>query len=340
MSDQFDSALIEWGERLFQRPLRQNRPKKSVSGIFNQVKQRQYSIGARANRVRQKIAATTKRVPEVMVKISGSGRGMNKIKAHLEYISRNGKVELENEVGETITGRDSVSDLENEWAFGQYGISSESQKREAFNIVLSMPPGTDREAVTRAARDFAKAEFSENHQYVFATHDDEKHPHVHLCVKALGIDGTRLNPRKQDLQHWRELFAEKMQEHGIEANATPRRARGIVRQNEKQSVVQMRRRDAKEMGSVKSRDIAPTPEQIARAKRATIDAYHGLAQALTSSSDPSDRKLVIGIVDFLKDMPLLSKSQGRTAEVDRSNDRSQAKTSKPTTIEPAKGPER
>ncbi|WP_343214831.1 relaxase/mobilization nuclease domain-containing protein, partial [Dyella sp. RRB7] len=77
--------------------------------------------------------------------------------------------------------------------------------KEAFNLVLSMPPGTNRAAVKDAARDFAQREFGSNHPYVFAEHTDEKHPHVHLCVKSLGYDGTRLNPRKAKLQRWREL---------------------------------------------------------------------------------------------------------------------------------------
>ncbi len=48
------------------------------------------------------------------------------------------------------------------------------------------------------------------------------HPHVHLTVKAAGLDGVRLNPRKADLQRWREGFAEALREHGIEATTTSR----------------------------------------------------------------------------------------------------------------------
>jgi len=49
-----------------------------------------------------------------------------------------------------------------------------------------------------------------------------RHPHVHLTVKTAGFDGTRLNPRKPDLQRWREGFAEALREHGIEATTTSR----------------------------------------------------------------------------------------------------------------------
>ncbi|GEM21533.1 hypothetical protein NONS58_29770 [Nitrosococcus oceani] len=37
------------------------------------------------------------------------------------------------------------------------------------------------------------AELFGNHQYVFAAHDDEKHLHVHLSIKAVDHDGIRLN---------------------------------------------------------------------------------------------------------------------------------------------------
>lgn len=49
-------------------------------------------------------------------------------------------------------------------------------------------------------------------------------------------DGKRINPRKADLQHWREVFAEKVREQGYEAEATPRRTRGITRKREKSAI--------------------------------------------------------------------------------------------------------
>ena len=70
-----------------------------------------------------------------------------------------------------------------------------------------MPAGTDAIAVKDSARAFAIETFGDNHDYVFVQHLDDKHPHVHLTVRSLGHDGKRLNPRKADLQAWRERFA-------------------------------------------------------------------------------------------------------------------------------------
>ncbi|KWF31053.1 hypothetical protein WL88_20090 [Burkholderia diffusa] len=54
------------------------------------------------------LKATTKKVPEVVVKISGGGRGMKAIRAHLDYISRNGEVVLENQDGDKLVGSDDI----------------------------------------------------------------------------------------------------------------------------------------------------------------------------------------------------------------------------------------
>ncbi len=101
--------------------------------------------------------------------------------------------------------------------------------RDAFHLVLSMPTRTDPLSVQRAARDPATREFAGFQYamvlYTFETDPDPNpspHPDVHLTVKASGLDGIRLNPRKADLQRWREGFAEALREHGIEATTTSR----------------------------------------------------------------------------------------------------------------------
>ena len=100
-----------------------------------------------------------------------------------------------------------------------------------MSIVLSMPVGTDPDRMKDAVRAFARAEFGETFPYVFAFHQDAKgeQPHIHLSVRALGVNGERLNPRKADLADWRERFALELRRLGIEATATPRIARPPVR---------------------------------------------------------------------------------------------------------------
>ncbi|HRD86172.1 MAG TPA: conjugal transfer protein TraS, partial [Rubrivivax sp.] len=57
-------------------------------------------------------------------------------------------------------------------------------------------------------------------------HDHQANPHVHISVRAESRHGKRLNPRKADLHRWRETFAEKLRDQGIEAEATRQATRG------------------------------------------------------------------------------------------------------------------
>jgi hypothetical protein len=70
-------------------------------------------------------------------------------------------------------------------------------------------------------------------------HKDNRpvHPHVHLVVKAEHeYGGRRLNPRKADLQRWRERFAEYMTELGVLSTATRRQDRGLAKTAKKTAI--------------------------------------------------------------------------------------------------------
>ena len=172
---------------------------------------------------------TAKRVarktPQVMVKITSTSKGMCQTKNHLDYISRHSQLELTDQDGRVITNRQGVKDLKDEWR--DYGVPEESTKRECFNIIFGMPDGTSLVGLKNAVAKFAEEEFA-GHKYVMALHEsstDEKtkNPHVHLCVVATDAEGRRLNPRKNDLRRWREDFAIKLREQGVDAVATTRR---------------------------------------------------------------------------------------------------------------------
>ena len=203
-------------------------------------------VKRKANNTR-KLRSTARRVAsnstEVMVKITGFGKGAGHVKAHLDYISRNGKVELENDRGEVLSGKEEVKAFFKDWEKDFGDSKRHKNQRDTMHMVLSMPETTDPESVRKAAREFAKATFGQNHEYVFALHTDEPHPHCHVTVKCLGFDGTRLNPRKADLQAWREGFADKLRDQGIDADATPRRARGVVRKPEPNVIRHIERGD-------------------------------------------------------------------------------------------------
>ena len=138
----------------------------------------------RAAAVRERIEATVvRRAPQVMVKVTGGGRGMKAIAAHFRYISKNGRLDIEDERGEKMRGKDTLPELADDWRFGGTLIDDIGDRREAFNIMLSMPRGTDPLSVMHAAREFAKIELAD-HKYVMVLHDHQANPHVHISVRA------------------------------------------------------------------------------------------------------------------------------------------------------------
>ena len=205
---------------------------------------------------------------EVLVKISGGGRDADGVQAHFEYIDRHGKLDIETDHGEVLHGKTAATEVINDWAL-DYGAvpgaphsrnkvgpdGKRRQPRQAFNIVLSMPAGTPPQKVLQAVKKFAREEFAHQHRYAMTLHAEEKekhgaHPHVHLVVKAEHeYEGSRLNPRKADLQRWRQRFAEYLTELGVAATATRREDRGFVKTNKKTPIYRASQRKPKNPAS-------------------------------------------------------------------------------------------
>jgi len=287
-----DGVLIQWGDRLFY-------PGNRIVNTKQQPKLGALAASQRAAAIRERIEATVvRRAPQVMVKVTGGGRGMKAIAAHFRYISKNGRLEIEDERGETLRGKDTLHDLADDWRFGGTLIEDVGDRREAFNIMLSMPRGTDPLTVQRAAREFAQGELAE-HKYVMVLHDHQANPHVHISVRAESKHGNRLNPRKADLHRWRETFAEKLRGHGIEAEATRQATRGRSRNYDP-----LWRIKAREDGRLRTSRPGTKSGPQARATRTdAVEAWMQVGRALAFSRDPTDRDLARSIAAFIKEIP-------------------------------------
>ena len=287
-----DGVLIQWGDRLFYPGNRvvKTKPQPKLSALASRQ---------RAAALRERIEATVvRRAPQVMVKVTGGGRGMKAIAAHFRYISKNGRLEIEDERGETMRGKDTLRELADDWRFGGSLIEDVSDRREAFNIMLSMPRGTDPLIVQRAAREFAQIELAD-HKYVMVLHDHQANPHVHISVRAESKHGRRLNPRKTDLHRWRETFAEKLRERGVEAEATRQATRGRTRNYDP-----LWRVKAKEDGRL--RTSLPTTKRGANTmatRSAAVGAWREIARALAASDDKLDRDLAQAVAKFVGEIP-------------------------------------
>jgi hypothetical protein len=186
------------------------------------------------------IQRTVGRTPEVMVKVSGGGRDIGGVEAHLRYIGRHGKLPIETDEGLAPQGRGAPKEITADWQLelcrSQYKPKpaqgqKDTRAKLVHNIVLSMPAGTPPEKVLAAARVFARENFALQYRYAMVLHTDQPHPHVHLVVKCEHEfePRKRLYIRKDTLRQWREQFAALMREQGVAANATPRQVRGQIR---------------------------------------------------------------------------------------------------------------
>jgi hypothetical protein len=301
-----DGMLSEWGARLFY-PI----PKGKGGGGGGKLPLLTTVAALTAvmspSEVRSRVRSTVSPgATQVMVKITGGGRGMKAIAAHFRYIGRQGKeevggkgktLEIEDERGEKIQGRDGLVQLADEWRVAGAYIDDDSPRREAFNIVFSMPVGTPPEPV-RAATAEAARELFEGHKYVFVMHEDQGAPHVHLSVRADRYDGVRLSPRKADLDRWREVFARNLQDRGVNAVSSRQPVRAANRNYRKL----WEERAAGRGQLIRQRPAQRTSARALVVRAEAIKAWEQIARALASSKDPADVLLAVEAVRYLADV--------------------------------------
>ncbi len=294
-----DATLVQWGDRLFY-------PR---SRIVNSAPLPRLDTRMRgqAAAIRARIVATVvRRAPQVMVKVTGGGRGMAAIAAHFRYISKNGRLEIEDDRGATHEGREAVTDLVDQWRYGGSQIGDVSHRREAFNVMLSMPNGTPAEMVRQAAREFAHAELG-GHRWVMVLREHQANPHVHLSVRAEAVNGDRLNPRKVDLHRWRETFAEKLRDLGIDAEATRQASRGETRLHE--GLWRIKAREAGRLRDDGNTERSGDRHKVSR--NGAMEAWLRILQALEASDASADRQLARSIREFAVSSPYMRQVANR-----------------------------
>src|ERR1700686_1997075 len=138
------------------------------------------------------LARTVRRVPEVMVKVSGGASAVAGAVAHLRYVDRQGELAIETDEGDAIQGKGSERRLATDWgletsaaenAKPYRGKPGRKASKLVHNVVFSMPQGTPPDKLLEAVRRFAREQFALQHRYPFGLHTDQKNPHVHLIVK-------------------------------------------------------------------------------------------------------------------------------------------------------------
>ena len=179
---------------------------------------------------------TARRAPEVMVRITGRQHGGGHVLANFAYISRLGhgddkELALYTSDGEIIRDGREMQELAQDWHEWEMGDETRRKGATSLSMILSMPSGTDPDRLKAAALNFAREEFA-NRSWVASLHVDRDHPHVHVTFARRDHDGRRFHPGRDDLFRYRQRFAQKLRDRGIEANATPVKARGVDAKHE------------------------------------------------------------------------------------------------------------
>jgi hypothetical protein len=199
------------------------------------------------------VARTARRVPEVMIKVSGGARSLQGVAAHFDYIGRQGVGEIETDMGDRLNERGFEKDLVLDWDLDLYAHRRHTDRAVAYgrrphklvhNLIFSMPKGTPSDKLAAAVRTLAVNRFALRHRYAMALHTHQENPHVHLVVKAVSEQGVRLNIRKATLRDWRQQFATCLRQQGIEANSTERAVRGETRTRKTDGIYRSQQRGA------------------------------------------------------------------------------------------------
>ena len=266
------------------------------------------------------VSRTVRRVPEVMIKVSGGARSLRGVQAHLDYIGREGESVVETDDGALLQEKGFEKALVKDWDLDldehrrhtQRGVAARRKPPKlVHNLVFSMPKGTAPDKVHAAVRNFATEKFALQHRYAMALHTDQGHPHVHVVVKAVSEQGERLNIRKATLREWRQDFAQYLRDLGVEANATERAVRGEVRLQKATGIHRAMLRGASTLWRERAHSVAralasgglrpePGRERLVATRRDVVRGWNAMAQLL---DDQGHRELAMVVRRFVERMP-------------------------------------
>ena len=285
---------------------------------------------SRSSNAKATLARTITKAPEAMVKVTGRQNGRSHVAANFTYIARIGwgedkELALLTSEGQTMTTLAEMNELAGQWHAWELQDDARRKGATSLSFILSMPEGTDADRLHAAARSFAEDEM-EGRRWVMGLHTDRDHPHVHLTVARRDLDGRRFHPGKEDLFRYRLKFAEKLRAHGIEANATPRKARGLTRKALHTPIVQMSKRGEDSRYAKRLQREAAVAARVGNAstpfdaeiRQQRIDVLEGYLQAgkeLLASTDPNDRQLAAGLGGYTQKLPLIQTRAAQGLEI-------------------------
>lgn len=288
------------------------------------------SHGARSAAAVAKLSSLTRRAPEVLVKVSGRQNGAGHVASNFTYIAgregREGRDSgIETSEERTLFKAEEFARLAKEWDAWERADGRRRQGATSISMVFSMPEGTNPDKLKDAVRSVAHKEFGD-FRWVLGIHTDTPRPHAHLTVARRGLEGPRLHPGREDLFRYRELFADELRTRGIEAEATPRKARGVVKKADRTPIHKMKAKAraadkltmlprvtqeqmkaaADRVKRIEAGEPAGLRDVDKKALNRQEQSRHALAMAaqdLAKSSDPDHQTLAATVRKFIRDMP-------------------------------------
>ena len=184
-------------------------------------------------------------------------------------------------------------------------------------------------------------------------HDDTDNPHVHLVVRNLGFDNKRLHVKKGDPQKWRETFASELNKVGVNASATHRTVRGVIKKGTKQAVYQIRKDEnriantdiSKKVEAAKEyqgkyKPSKPWEKKISERQTHVRKTWLQASRDLAKSSSIEDKELSKDILEFVKDMPPMKTERHTLLEAVKALHQQQKQPQNQNTKENTNAPDR
>lgn len=214
---------LRFGRRVYAKPSKQAGSKlfPSYGGMSSRAMAEKYARGA----------------PEAMLKFDkASVKDGHHLQEAARYITRNGKLDCEDQDGQSLDGCEVIDDRMQDWTDDEDLQKRAGQGRPsktlARRFIISTPPGTSVEALKKAVREFAQTELRDrSFEYIWTIHTDKAHPHAHVLIKNRAADGHRLHYSLQELKALRERWCVVAEKYGIDLNATSRAVRGHTRRD-------------------------------------------------------------------------------------------------------------
>ncbi|BDB64819.1 hypothetical protein T36_1276 [Helicobacter cinaedi] len=160
---------------------------------------------------------------EVMIKITSNARNKTQLLKHIEYISRDGELELLSADNHIFLGKADNKDCVESYANIPQSFERVRERRETYNMVFSMRDYEECEPhILQEAAFATMKKLYPDSQFVLALHKDTDNPHCYICLNANNFDGSRIHIQKKDLFAMRQSFAKELNERGVYALATKR----------------------------------------------------------------------------------------------------------------------